>query len=122
MSDASKEFARGLADELFGLVDPRDYALIPKQIQQAIDAWNAREIWTTGDFVGAVLRNDLCEAIGRADAISLRGIGAIVLYLMNEVDPRCHGSRENVEKWREETRLLLHKSPQPDGHPGDIDG
>jgi hypothetical protein len=50
-------------------------------------------------FLGAVLENDLKEAVNRADLTNLPAIPAIVAYLYNKVPMACWGSRENVNNW-----------------------
>jgi hypothetical protein len=52
-----------------------------------------------GGFLTAVLRNDLVEAVGRADDQNLHIIPAIVAYLYNEAPSRCWGSPERVDAW-----------------------
>ena len=54
-----------------------------------------------GGFVTACLENNLCESFGRADHINKHVIGAIVSYMYNEMDSRCWGSKERVERWLE---------------------
>lgn len=53
----------------------------------------------TGGFLEAVLSNDLCDAIGRADAENARQLKEIVVYIYNEIPSTCWGSREKVKKW-----------------------
>lgn len=55
---------------------------------------------TPGDFLTAVLNNDLREAIFRADENSLENITHIVAYLYNCVPSVCWGSIEKVNNWK----------------------
>jgi hypothetical protein len=52
-----------------------------------------------GDFLTAVICNDLSEACGRADDDNLVNLPAFVAYFYNEADSRCWGSCEKMEKW-----------------------
>lgn len=52
-----------------------------------------------GHFLGAVLKNDLFEAFGRADEDSRNAMFAIVSFLWNEVRHDCYGSPERVRAW-----------------------
>jgi hypothetical protein len=52
-----------------------------------------------GDFLSAVLANDLSDAVGRADDENMANLPAYVAYLYNEAPPACRGSREAVRSW-----------------------
>lgn len=54
---------------------------------------------SVGDFLTAVLENDLSEACARADNENLANLPAYAAYLYNEAPPQCHGSREKVRAW-----------------------
>lgn len=75
------------------------YRRIRPDIIEAIDRWAATGT-PTGSFVQAVLENNLCEAVGRADNDNLEALPAIVGYVYNEVPSQCWGSPEKVEAWR----------------------
>lgn len=53
----------------------------------------------TGDFLRAVLTNDLREAVARADDTNILILPAYVRYLYNEADGRCWGSPAKVQAW-----------------------
>jgi hypothetical protein len=55
----------------------------------------------TGDFLQAVLENDLMEALGRADPDNREHIFGICYYIYNYTPHICHGSPEKVKKWLE---------------------
>lgn len=57
----------------------------------------------TGDFLQAVLENDLKEAFGRADEESARGMKAIMTWLYNCVPSVCYGSKPRVTAWLNKT-------------------
>ena len=52
-----------------------------------------------GDFLQAVISNDLKEACGRADEENMKNLPAYVAYLYNEAPAMCWGSKERMEAW-----------------------
>jgi len=54
----------------------------------------------TGDFLRAVLENDLKEAFGRADLENTEAMAEIMRFLYNHAPANCWGSVENVKNWR----------------------
>lgn len=72
--------------------------MIPPNIKLALDKW-ASNGDIPGDFVLAVLHNDLMDAVCRADADSLASIRDIVLYVYNDLPSPCWGSLQNVNLW-----------------------
>lgn len=52
-----------------------------------------------GQFLQAVISNDLAEACGRADWENLRNLPAFVAYLYNEAPAPCWGSKEKMDAW-----------------------
>lgn len=72
--------------------------VIPARMAPALDAWITRgEL--PGEFLQAVLRNDLREAVGRADEENLANLPAYIGYLYNESPGPCWGSPEKVAAW-----------------------
>lgn len=59
----------------------------------------AKERIPTGSFLMAVLKNNLVEAICRADDDNRKDILEIVQYVYNELPGNCWGSPEIVKKW-----------------------
>jgi hypothetical protein len=53
----------------------------------------------TGDFLYAVLTNNLKEAVGRADEENLAALPEIVGYCYNEIPFDCWGSPARVAAW-----------------------
>ena len=53
----------------------------------------------TGDFLLAVLENNLMEAFGRADEENRADMFEICEYVYNEMPMLCHGSPEKVKAW-----------------------
>jgi len=54
---------------------------------------------SVGDFLTAVLQNDLKEAVGRADDHNLANLPAYIGYLYNEAPSPCWGSPQKVKEW-----------------------
>ena len=52
-----------------------------------------------GDFLSAVIQNNLSQAVGRADTENLKNIPAFVAYFYNECPGTCWGSPEKMEAW-----------------------
>lgn len=89
------DLMKALVDSLPDRTDP---ALVPPDVKRAIDNYaNLRR--RPGDFVLSVLKNNLTEAVGRADFTSLRVIAAIVSYCYNDIPAPCWGSPDIVEAW-----------------------
>jgi hypothetical protein len=72
--------------------------VIPERMAPALDAW-IREGKLPGEFLQAVLRNDLREAVGRADPGNLIALPAYIGFLYNESPAGCWGSPKNVKAW-----------------------
>ena len=71
---------------------------IPAPIFRGLQNWITNGV-TPGQFLCAVLRNDLKSAIQLADEDSTYALPAIVNYLYWEAPSACHGSYEKVSKW-----------------------
>lgn len=52
-----------------------------------------------GDFLTAVLENNLSEACSRADDENIKNLPAFVAYLYNNAPSTCWGSPEKVAEW-----------------------
>lgn len=53
----------------------------------------------TGDFLYAVLTNNLKGAFGMADDENLSALPAIVSFMHNHMPAECQGSPERVKRW-----------------------
>jgi hypothetical protein len=53
----------------------------------------------TGDFLRAVLENDLRDACARADAVNIRHLPGIVRFCWEQLPSPSWGSAENVRTW-----------------------
>lgn len=74
--------------------------IIPVAIKRAIDL-HAKKGCPCGQFVTAVLENNLREAINRADKNSLDALVEIVQYCHWEIPGNSWGSKEKVTAWIE---------------------
>ena len=72
--------------------------LMRDNIKEAMDRY-AEVGCPTGDFLRAVLENDLMSAFGRADEENILAMREIVAYVYNELPANCHGSPEIVRGW-----------------------
>jgi hypothetical protein len=52
-----------------------------------------------GQFLRAVLSNDLVGAVNRADEEALAGLRRIVQFVYNDLPSTCWGSPEKVSAW-----------------------
>jgi len=75
---------------------------IPRHIHKAIRAY-VDDHRRPGEFLQAVIRNDLMDATARADSENLPNIVAIIGYFHNETPGTCWGSKEALEAWVKET-------------------
>lgn len=78
-----------------------EYALIPELTIESLRLYREHRC-RPGDFLTAVLCNDLFEAFGRADDENAAAMRQICKYIYNEVPSRCWGSRERVAAWLED--------------------
>lgn len=67
-------------------------------IKHTLDLYATKGI-PTGDFLAAVLSNDLMDAMGRADEDNRDDLFEICEYVYNDMPAPCHGSREKVRAW-----------------------
>lgn len=59
-----------------------------------------------GDFLTAVICNDLAGAIGRADEENIKNLPAYVSYFRWEAPGKCWGSKQKMEAWLKGGKLL----------------
>jgi hypothetical protein len=72
--------------------------LIPGHCQAAL-RWFVLEGRLPGNFLQAVLSNDLKNAVSMADEVNLPVLQKYVLFLFNYVPEPCWGSREKMHAW-----------------------
>jgi hypothetical protein len=75
-----------------------DFTRIRHDIRSALDRY-AKDGCPVGDFLQAVLANDLMDALGRADDYNRETIWDICGYVYNEMPSGCHGSRAAYRDW-----------------------
>ena len=76
------------------------YRLIRPEIVAAINRY-ALQHQPVGDFLTAVLTNDLKGAFGRADENNRENLHEIVGYVYNEIPSVCQGSAAKYKAWTE---------------------
>ncbi len=78
----------------------QDYGVIGEPILSGINRFVLLHE-KKGDFITAVLCNDLREAFGRADHLNQKIMFQIVSYCHNQIPGLCWGSPEKVKAWVE---------------------
>ena len=82
-----------------------DYEALPEHIRAGVQRYVERGI-IPGDFLQAVICNNLKESFERADDINQNRMFDIVKFFYNEVPGSCWGSKERMMKWNEKGGLL----------------
>ena len=77
-----------------------EYVGIPEATMGALERYVEHGI-PTGSFLRAVLKNDLFDAMGRADIINQHAIHAICMYIYNKIPSTAWGNEERVSAWIE---------------------
>ena len=77
--------------------------LVPAHMQSGLRRYIEDRI-PPGDFMQAVLENDLREALGRADQINRHALFDIVSWLWSYAPADCWGSPEKVAAWLAERK------------------
>lgn len=80
-------------------MSPRDYRHIEHRHLAGLIRWVEHAI-PPGDFLKAVLENDLQESFARADNGSAAALCAIVTWIYNRAPMACHGSKEKTKAWK----------------------
>jgi hypothetical protein len=83
---------------LFDLYFTGEYDKIPPHMQEALTRYVVDRV-APGDFLQAVIRNDLRDACGRADADNLLLLPTYVKWFYNVAPGSCWGSPENYKAW-----------------------
>jgi hypothetical protein len=71
---------------------------IPERMMGGLERYIAAGI-PPGDFLTAVIENDLSEACGRADDENLRNLPAFAAYLYSQAPSDCWGSPATMKAW-----------------------
>ena len=79
-------------------MDVFNYEQIPNHMMRVLHRYiyNHEPV---GDFLRAVLCNDLMGACGRADSTNIELLPVYAAYLYNEAPAACHGSKDKYEAW-----------------------
>ena len=84
------------------LMNPADFEFygkkIPERLHDGLTNYLEHHV-PCGDFLTAILENDLREACGRADDENMWLIPVIVAYLYNEAPSTSWGSLGKVRDW-----------------------
>ena len=75
-----------------------NYNLLPEHIAAGAQRYIERGE-DVGDFLRAVICNDLKESFGRADAVNRARMFEIVSFFYNEAPGSCWGSPQAMTKW-----------------------
>ena len=81
--------------------DHHDYYLrqgMPKHMLETLEAYRDQGR-PVGDFLRAVISNDLMEAAGRADIHNIQILHVYAAWLYNDCPSNLHGSAERYEQW-----------------------
>jgi len=89
---------------------------IPERMRDSITRYIEDKI-APGDFLSAVIMNNLAEAIGRADDENIRNLPAYVNFFYNHAPSQCWGSPEKMATWlgekTEERKIDIHNTKFP---------
>jgi len=77
---------------------------IPGHMQDGLEMY-VNHGYKPGDFLTAVLENDLSKAVAHADSVNINKLVDYVAVLFNNCPNACWGSREKVKAWIEEGGL-----------------
>jgi hypothetical protein len=75
-----------------------DYGRLPPHLQGGVRRYIEKGI-PPGDFLTAVITNDLFLAISHADSTSLAALPDIVRFFYNESPSGCWGTPEKMKAW-----------------------
>ena len=82
----------------FDKYDENEYAAVPETTIEAIRRYIEHGI-LPGDFLQAVIQNDLTEAVGRADRHNLPALKLICQMFYNCTPADSHGNKEKMLAW-----------------------
>jgi len=77
-----------------------NYDSLPEHMRGSIKRYIDNGV-PPGDFLQAVLSNDLKESFSRADDKNIAAMFDWVCFLYNYAPIHCHGSKEKMEMWIE---------------------
>lgn len=77
---------------------------VPEHMHAGIINWIVYGI-RPGDFLNAVIENNLALAVMHADPINYANLKALVGFFHNEAPASCYGGPENVKRWEEAFKM-----------------
>lgn len=77
-----------------------DYTKLPERFRPPIQRYIEHGA-PPGSFLSAVIKNDLMDALGRADPNSEKELKGLVRWFYNEAPGSCWGSTMKFWKWIE---------------------
>ena len=77
-----------------------NYSILPEHMREGAQRWIENGIYP-GDFLTAVIHNDLTGAVGRADHINRNRLHDIVSFFYNDAPHSCWGDPEKTKAWHE---------------------
>lgn len=77
-----------------------DYDKLPENLRFGARRWIEDGI-LPGDFLTAVIENNLTEAFSRADDENTLRMRSIVSWWYNEAPGMCWGNKEKIKHWAE---------------------
>ena len=90
-----------------------NYDRLPPHIRDGVKRYIEHGI-KPGDFLTAVIQNNLKESFARADETNIERMFDIVSFLYNEVPLLCWGSPERMKNWMEMKELERSNSSSVD--------
>lgn len=92
------EVARRNAERLEAAKAAIDYGLVPSHCEPGMRAY-IEVGQPVGNFLRAVISNDLMDAAARADGTNLHRLRDYALFLHNEAPSGCYGSPDAYRSW-----------------------
>jgi len=81
------------------MIEPYNFEALPARAVESLTRWIERGQLPSSGFLGAVLRNDLCDACARADSTNA-GLLRVYMAWLSKVAPSvCWGSPAKVDAW-----------------------
>tara|TARA_Y100000296_G_C5169952_1_gene256732 strand:- start:161 stop:481 length:321 start_codon:yes stop_codon:yes gene_type:complete len=91
----------------FDMANP-DYSKLPLALQYGMKRYLENGS-PTGDFLNAVLSNDLLGAVSRADDKNVKLLPEIVRWMHWEIPSNAWGSQEKVKSWEDSFKPLSER-------------
>lgn len=82
------------------IIKPSTYSngLLPPHLRDGVERWVEQGI-TPGSFLRAVIRNDLYQAVLRADEVSLEALPNIMRWFIAHAPEGSYGSDKVFSQW-----------------------